>query len=257
MIEFFRNIPFFRSLFYFWSALKDQWHMNIFGYLRSLIWYFKDIITFLNLKTNSQAKISLSTLYPYLSDKTTITHIEPTYFYQDTWAAGKIFNAKPKKHFDIASNVKSMAIIAQAIPITLVDIRPVELPVRNFTFIEGTILDLPFKDNSIESLSCLCVVEHIGLGRYGDQLDSFGTEKAVKELQRVVKKGGNLYISVPIDKENKVYFNAHRSFTPEYFLSLFPNMILKEERYIYGKELVKKYDREKGFGTGLFHLQKK
>ncbi len=252
-----QQVGWLRTMFYFWSALKDQYHMNIFSYLASLSWYFSDIFKFKNLQQNKHAQIRFSSLYPYLVDKTTTTYLEPTYFFQDTWAAKKIFHSNPTKHFDVGSNVKSMAIIAQSIPVTLIDIRPIELKLESLSFIEGSILKLPFQDNSIESLSSLCVVEHIGLGRYGDPIDSFGTEKAVKELQRVLKKNGNLYISVPIDRENKVYFNAHRSFTKEYFLSLFPKMALVEEKYIYGKELFDSYDAQKGFGTGLYHLRKK
>ena len=60
------------------------------------------------------------------------------------------------------------------------------LPELNFK--KGNILNLPFSDYSINSLSSICVIEHIGLGRYGDQLDQFGTEKAVKELVRVLAK---------------------------------------------------------------------
>ncbi len=50
----------------------------------------------------------------------------------------------------------------------------------------ANILDLPFKGNSVESLSCMHVVEHIGLGRYGDPMDPEGDIEAIKELKRVV-----------------------------------------------------------------------
>jgi hypothetical protein len=46
---------------------------------------------------------------------------------------------------------------------------------------------LPFKNNSIECISSLCVLEHIGLGRYGDKLDPFGTEKAIEEIKTIFK----------------------------------------------------------------------
>ena len=62
----------------------------------------------------------------------------------------------------------------------------------------------------MESISCLSVVEHIGLGRYGDALDPFGTVKAINELKRVLTKGGLLLISVPIGK-NALYFSSSYS----------------------------------------------
>lgn len=147
-----------------------------------------------------------------------------------------------------------MALIAQFIPVTLVDIRPVEIEVENFSFLAGSILALPYADGVLPSLSSLCVIEHIGLGRYGDPLDARGSEKAAVELLRVLAPGGNLYVSVPVDAECRIYFNAHRAFTRDYLLSLFPGLTLCEERYIYGRTLVTAYESQRGFGTGLYHF---
>ncbi|GAH11658.1 unnamed protein product, partial [marine sediment metagenome] len=99
--------------------------------------------------------------------------------------------------------------------------------------------------------------EHIGLGRYGDKIDPDGSEKAIKELKRVLKPNGNLYISLPIDSNNQIYFNAHRAFTKEYVMELFNDLLLKDEKYIYGKTVYNNYKKEKGFGTGLYHFIKK
>jgi hypothetical protein len=100
------------------------------------------------------------------------------------------------------------------------------------------------------------VIEHIGLGRYGDPFDARGSEKAAAELGRVLTRGGELYVSVPVDAECRIYFNAHRAFTRDYLLSLFPGFELLEERYIYGRSLVPVCDPARGFGTGLYHLRR-
>ena len=138
----------------------------------------------------------------------------------------------------------------------MVDIRPINLQLNNLHFKKGSILNLPFDDNSIDSLSSLCVVEHIGLGRYGDDIDPYGSEKAINELIRVMKKGGVLLLSVPIDSQNTVYFNAHRAFTRNYILDLFQNLHLMEEKYHYGDKMYSSYDKNKGFGTGFFMFRK-
>jgi SAM-dependent methyltransferase len=205
---------------------------------------------------NPKFKISINYIYPCLKDKTEKTLVEPIYFFQDTWAAKKIFEAKPKHHYDIGSAVKTIGIISQFVPTTMIDIRPIDVSLNGLFFMRGSILNIPFKNNSIESVSSLCVVEHIGLGRYGDVIDPYGSEKAIKELKRVLKKGGNLYFSVPVDEECRIYFNAHRAFTRSYILELFNDLKLIEEKYIYGKKVYDKYDKEKGFGTGLFHFKK-
>ena len=196
----------------------------------------------------------IDNLYPCLGDDTSETSIEPIYFYQDCWAFEKIVNNKPKSHVDIGSHHKFVALLSKVVPTTMVDIRPLSLPLETLNFKRGSILELPFEDNSLESVSSLCVVEQIGLGRYGDSLDWSGTEKAIRELKRVIKPSGNLYLSIPVDDTNKVYFNAHRAFTEKYLIELFSPFTLIESRYIYGNEFGDSI--KAGFGTACYHLKK-
>jgi SAM-dependent methyltransferase len=137
----------------------------------------------------------------------------------------------------------------------MVDIRPLALSLNTLNFRKGSILDLPFENDSVESLSSLCVVEHIGLGRYGDPLDPSGSEKAVAELCRVIRPNGHLYISVPIDDRNRVFFNAHRAFEEKYFEQLLFPLEVIEKEYISGESL----SREKpiGFSIALYHAVKR
>lgn len=86
---------------------------------------------------------------------------------------------------------------------------------------------MPFKDKSVNSLSCLHVAEHIGLGRYGDKLDPEGTRKVCGELSRVLAVNGNLYFSVPIGKQ-KTYFNTHRVHSPRTIIEYFKDLKLIE-----------------------------
>lgn len=224
--------------------------------IKNLVWYFKDYTKYKKNMDNPHFTLSFRYWFPCIVDRTSTTPVEPIYFYQDTWAASKIFQLKPQHHYDIGSSVKAMGIISQFVPTTMVDIRPLDVRLNNLFFIRGSILELPFENNSIESLSSLCVVEHIGLGRYGDPLDSWGSEKAIQELKRVLKPGGNLLFSVPVDDRNRIYFNAHRAFDREYIIKLFQNMVLIEEKYIYGTAIRTDFDRAKGFGTGLYHFMK-
>ena len=117
--------------------------------------------------SSDKESVLLKNLYPCLGDDTAETYIEPTYFYQDCWAFEKIVQQHPSDHIDIGSHHKYVALLSKVLPVTMVDIRPLSLPLESLNFKEGSILSLPFDDNSVESLSSLCVVEHIGLGRYG------------------------------------------------------------------------------------------
>jgi SAM-dependent methyltransferase len=243
-----------RRVYYLFKVVTGFFKFRPILLIKKYIWFVRQ---FKQLKVASgNEKFSKIEWLPCLFDNLTYTPLEPTYFFQDSWAANKIFNFRPSHHYDIGSSAKTMGILSQFVPLTMVDIRPINLELPNLNFKEGSILNLPFEDESIESLSSLCVVEHIGLGRYGDPIDSFGSEKAIKELKRVLKIGGVILLSVPIDCENKIYFNAHRAFTRDYVLELFDGFIVLEEKYHYGLKLYENYDKNKGFGTGLYMMKK-
>ena len=195
----------------------------------------------------------MRTLLPCLYDNTATTVIEPTYFYQDAWAFEKIVEANPARHIDIGSHHKFVALLSKVVPVTMVDIRPLSLPLASLNFQAGSILEMPYPDGACESISSMCVIEHIGLGRYGDPLDLHGTEKALAELKRITAPGGNLYLSVPVDDINRTYFNAHRAFSEPYLLEIFAPFEVRERRYIYEKF---SETLGTGFGTGCYHLRR-
>lgn len=248
--NFLKRSIFIRNCYSIFRLFTYQFKVTHF---KNMLWY---TAIYLSIKKIENKNFNSFKLAPYLNDKTSFTPLDPVYFYQDTWAARKIFELKPAHHHDIGSSAKTIGILSQFTPITMVDIRPLPLELPNLNFIKGSILNLPFDDNSIDSISSLCVVEHIGLGRYGDSIDSFGSEKSILELKRVLNVGGIILFSVPVYLVNTVYFNAHRAFTRDYILSLFDGFELLEEKYQYGYDLVEAYDACRGFGTGLYMLRK-
>ncbi|HEX8994092.1 MAG TPA: DUF268 domain-containing protein [Candidatus Paceibacterota bacterium] len=234
-------------------------YRNKYGALtktKLLFGFFSDFRSFRAINTNEKAPAPLDLLHPRIFDKTSVTNVGVVYFYQDTWCARKVFDARPGHHYDIGSKVELVGILSQFTPTTMIDIRPINLSLEGLAFVAGNILSLPFTDESVHSLSSICVIEHIGLGRYGDALDPIGSEKAARELVRVIAPNGNLYISLHVDRENAVHFNAHRTFTRDYALEMFAPLELVEEKYIYGDKLSLAYDPARGFGTGLYHFRK-
>jgi len=244
-----------RNIYRFIKSGEILLSVKLIVLIKQYMWFLKELKKFHGHSKNLNFK--KTELYPCLTDNLKSTPLEPTYFFQDSWAAKHIFNLKPAHHYDVGSSAQTMGILSQFTPVTMVDIRPVELELENFFFKKGSILDLPFEDNTLETLSSLCVIEHIGLGRYGDELDPFGSEKAIKELKRVLRMGGVILFSVPVDSVNTIYFNAHRAFTRDYILELFAGYKILEEKYHYGMKMFDCYDAKKGFGTGLFMLEKK
>ncbi len=197
---------------------------------------------------------SLEFLYPCIGEDTGETPVEPTYFFQDAWAFEKIIAAHPQRHIDVGSHHRFVSFLSKVVPTTMVDLRPLQAHMESIGFVEGSILALPFPNGSLPSVSSICVVEHIGLGRYGDPLDPEGTEKALRELKRVVAPGGDLYLSLPLDELDREYFNAHRAFTEESALEMFKPFEVIESRYIHGYDFVE--ERQPGPGVGCYHLRR-
>jgi len=169
----------------------------------------------------------LTDFYPCLSDRTAVTKIDPQYFHQAVWMMRQLHAKPPIEHVDIGSDAKLVGMLSVVTRVIFVDIRPLEVQVENLECRAGTILDLPFADASVMSLSCLHVLEHIGLGRYGDPLDPQGSVKACRELLRVLAPGGRLYLSTPVGR-SRVQFNGQRVFSVEQVLELLQPLELVE-----------------------------
>jgi SAM-dependent methyltransferase len=117
--------------------------------------------------------------------------------------------------------------ISAIVPVKFYDYRPVQLHLPNLTSEIGDLLGLPFADSSVKSISCMHVVEHIGLGRYGEPIDPDGDLKAMTELKRVLAPGGCLLFVTPVGKP-KIDFNQHRIYSYEHIVDAFSGLTLKE-----------------------------
>lgn len=150
--------------------------------------------------------------HPCLLDRTPSTGFDPHYLHQARWALQRLHASAPPTHVDVGSDLMFAAMAAVITPVTTVDIRPAP-PAIGARPVRASLLELPFASASIPSLSCLHVLEHVGLGRYGDPLDTAGSDRAAAELDRVLAPGGQLLLSLPIGRP-RVCFNAHRVHAP-------------------------------------------
>lgn len=170
-------------------------------------------------------KLSSINIYPCLGDDTNSTGFDAQYLYQSIWAFKQIVKHSPESHHDIGSDIRFAGPLSTLIKVEFVDIRPAKLNIEGFTSKKGSVVDLPYPDSSINSLSCLHVIEHIGLGRYGDPLDPMGSDKAFLELSRVLANKGLCLLSVPIGTP-KVEFNAHRVFSVDEVNNLTKELVI-------------------------------
>ena len=210
------------------------------------------------VKAGGRAKVL--DFYPCLNDKTSTIPFDTHYFYQAIWAFKRILATGVKEHFDVASDIRFVGLLTTITNVTYVDIRPLDLKLEGLKCQSGSIVSLPFESRSIGSLSCKHVIEHIGMGRYGDPIDPDGPAKACKELSRVLATGGRMYVSVPIG-EPKIQFNGQRVFSVQEIVDMFGELELKEFSIVDTDGRYKEnVDREIGliegtgqdFGLGLF-----
>jgi hypothetical protein len=144
------------------------------------------------------------------------------YFHQDLLVARRIFAKNPERHVDVGSRVDGfVAHVAAFRPIEVMDVRPLSVNVPNIVFRTCDLMNVPAGFSGYcDSLSCLHVLEHVGLGRYGDTIDLFGYVAGLDGLRTLLRPGGTLYLSLPIGRE-RVEFNGHRVFSIGSMLRLF------------------------------------
>jgi len=200
-----------------------------FGKIQSLLYVplvLPDYFRF-KKKSDSRFSIRLSDLYPCVGENTGNTSFDRHYTYHTAWAARKVKEIQPEYHTDISSSLYFSSIVSAFVPVKFYDYRPAKLGLSGLESGKADLLALPFETGSIQSLSCMHVVEHVGLGRYGDPINPQGDKEAAQELSRVISSGGNLLFVVPVGIP-RIQFNAHRIYSYEQVIALFPDLKLKE-----------------------------
>jgi len=175
--------------------------------------------------------------YPILNEATATTEHLTHYLYFPAWAARKLREISPAQHVDISSYLHFATIVSAFIPTEFYDFRPADLRLSSLQMGRCDLNRLQFPDDSIPSLSCMHVVEHIGLGRYGDPLDPEGDLKAVRELTRVLAPGGTLLFVAPMGRP-RVQFNAHRIYSYRQVVDFFASLKILEFSLIPDDEAV-------------------
>lgn len=216
-----------RTLFLFWSWIRGSALFHPVRFLRDFRRFFLDWSKFNAENGRKSFHVGWRNLYPCWEDWNASACTLSYYFWQDLWAARKIFMARPPVHFDIASRVDGfIAHLLCFMPVTMLDIRPLPWQIEGLDFIRADATNLEqIEDNSIHSLSSLCAVEHFGLGRYGDPIEPEACFRVMNAMQRVLAPGGRLYLVVPVG-EDGVAFNAHRVFAPDTIIKSFNQLQL-------------------------------
>ncbi|MCP4606852.1 MAG: DUF268 domain-containing protein [Proteobacteria bacterium] len=190
--------------------------------------FYREFREFCSLaKKNPRFTLCWDDIYPKLWEREVLSGFDKHYFYHLAWAARILAKHPPAEHIDISSDLRFYATISAFFPVQFYEFHPSKIELDNIKPGVANLVSLPFGNGQIDSLSCMHVVEHIGLGRYGDAIDPDGDVKAMNELQRVLAPGGRLLFVVPVGK-SKVAFNAHRIYSFQQVSGTFSNLELKE-----------------------------
>ncbi|MCW3081270.1 DUF268 domain-containing protein [Segetibacter sp.] len=224
--------------------------------------FFEFLSELSRFKKNSDNRFSISSkdIYPCLTDKLETTPFDHHYIYHPAWAARVLARTRPEYHVDFSSKLSFGSIVSAFIPVKFYDYRPADLKLTNWESGFADLTKLAFDTNSQPSVSCMHTIEHIGLGRYGDPLDPQGDLKAIDELKRIVKPGGDLLFVTPVGRP-KIEFNAHRIYSYEQITAYFSPFTLIDFSLVPDEgglienanpELVK----QQNYGCGCFWFKK-
>jgi SAM-dependent methyltransferase len=199
--------------------------------------------------------------WPCLDDATEATGFDAHYIYHTSWAAREVIRLKPEYHVDISSSLYFVGLTSSVVPVRFYDYRPAKLSLSGLECKEADITKLPFENDSVKSLSCLHVMEHIGLGRYGDPFDPKGDLKGISELKRVLSPGGSLLFAAPVGGAPRLCFNAHRVYSYAQILEYFDGLNLSEFALVTddGRFIEKATGEDVGcqsYGCGCFLFEK-
>lgn len=224
-------ILFMNKTFY---ALSARWFQRSLRVARRVFWAFSERVSvprqFLGLAGAENPRFALRWRDRWLcwGDATSQTSFDRHYVFHTAWACRVLATSRPSVHVDISSSLYFVANASAFVDMEFYDYRPAPLGLDGLKCGQSDLTSLHFPDASVASLSCMHVVEHVGLARYGDPLDYDGDLKAVAELRRVVKPGGQLLFVVPIGGESRIQFNAHRIYTYSQVIGMFPGFSLVE-----------------------------
>ena len=213
------------SLYHFLRSVKRS-----INKVKSVIWFpliLPDYIHYRSKDKDKRFPIPFFSSMPILFENTPFTRFDTHYVYHTAWAARKVKEIGSPLHTDISSSLYFSSIVSAFMPVEFYDYRPAKLNLSGLSSSPADLTKLHFEDDSIASLSCMHTVEHVGLGRYGDQIDPDGDMKAAKELARVVAQGGSFLFVVPVGKP-QIQFNAHRIYSYEMVIDMFPGLTLQE-----------------------------
>jgi hypothetical protein len=191
----------------------------------ALIRYLRSYRAFRKLNDGNAMKISIV----LGDDSNASSSADGHYFWQDLYCAKWIYQHKPISHLDVGSRVDGfVANLLTFMEVTVLDVREGTVEIPGLKFLVGNAQEtLSNLEGEFASVSSLHSIEHFGLGRYGDPLDSEGHVKGLINISKCVQINGHLYVSFPVGNP-RIEFNAQRIIHPNWAEQVLTNFELEE-----------------------------
>jgi len=192
--------------------------------------YFKNLIKFrimFDREKNNNYKFILS---PALQDRNlSAGQSDGHYFWQDLIAAKWISELKIENLLDIGSRIDGfIAHVLSFTNVTLLDVRPLPMDIPGLNVRVQDIMNPAIGEpEQFACVSSLHSIEHFGLGRYGDPLNSMGHIVGLQNISKHVSVDGQLIVSFPIGLPT-IEFDSQRILDPEFPVKILENFSLQE-----------------------------
>lgn len=121
-----------------------------------------------------------------------------------TWIATKMPHG-PGTALEVGCGSSYMGLLAarRGFCVLAIDVAEVQWPYShpNLSFLRGDVLELDLEPESFDLMINCSTLEHIGLGRYGDQVHEEGDLRAMQRLNRFLRATGFMLLTIPVGKD--------------------------------------------------------
>jgi len=236
--------------------------------LRGVFPFFVDLAIFLLHKDKNSRFFASNPkfiIHPSFSDRYQLVGVSNrTYDAMNYWALSRVHEISPFNMLDFGSHFSGFIIPASLAckHITLLDVRKIKTFLPNVTTLQRDILIPDFSAKpEFNFISCLHVLEHIGLGRYGDKVNPDGPFIALKNILDYASFKADVLLAVPVGRET-IEFNSQRIFSAPFFIEVCNDLGLRLQSFSLiddNKSLCEDIDPHMSTSnyksTGLFHFR--